>query len=48
MVGIPYKDTFAAKGSQLYDALLVGDAQKAKAIYDDTTRRFHATQAPTK
>lgn len=40
MNGIPYKDTFAAKGSALYAALLEGDQKKAKAIYDDTTKRM--------
>lgn len=47
MQGIPYKDTFAAKGSQLHAALVEGDAKKAKAIYEDTTRRHHASLKPT-
>ena len=49
MTGLPYKDTFAAKGSALYAALTEGPekdrAAKAAAIYKDTTNRFHATLA---
>jgi hypothetical protein len=48
MIGLPYKDTFAAKGSALYAALTEGPekerAAKAKAIYDDTTKRHYETQ----
>jgi hypothetical protein len=40
MIGIPYKDTFAAKGSALYEALQEGDQKKAKAIYEATTERM--------
>lgn len=44
MNGIPYKDTFAAKGSELYRALTEGPenerAKKAKAVYNDTTERM--------
>lgn len=47
MAGLPYKDTFAAKGSQLHAALIEGDAKKAKAIYEDTTRRYHASIEPS-
>jgi len=43
MKGIQYKDTFAQKGSELWQALTDGDKQKAKAIYDDTTQRALAT-----
>jgi hypothetical protein len=42
MQGIPYKDTFAAKGSALYEALMEKDAKKAKAVYDATTARMKA------
>lgn len=46
MNGLPYKDTFAAKGSQLYFALTEGPenerAKGAKAIYDATTQRMLA------
>ena len=46
MNGIKYKDTFAAKGSQLYAALTEGPeaerAKKAKAVYDATTERMKA------
>jgi dihydrodipicolinate synthase/N-acetylneuraminate lyase len=37
---IPYKDTHAAKGSELYKALEEGDMKKAKAVYDATTERM--------
>ena len=46
MNGLPYKDTFAAKGSQLYQALTEGPvkdrAKNAKAVYDATTERMYA------
>lgn len=46
MVGLPYKDTFAAKGSALYAALTEGPvserAKLAKAVYDATTERMKA------
>lgn len=42
MNGVPYKDTFAAKGSQLHEALANKDVKAAKAIHEDTTRRFDA------
>lgn len=46
MNGLPYKDTFAAKGSQLYAALTEGPvnerAKAAKAVYDATTQRMLA------
>ena len=42
MKGIPYKDTFAAKGSELYDALTAGDQALAKRIYNFTTARHKA------
>ena len=41
MKGLPYKDTLAAKGSALYEALIEKDLAKAKKIYDDTTQRFY-------
>ncbi len=45
--GIPYKDTYAAKGSELYKILteappIIRDAL-AKRKYEETTRNFHAT-----
>lgn len=40
--GIPYRDTFAAKGSDLYNALMEGDLKKAKQIYEATTERMLA------
>jgi hypothetical protein len=42
MNGIPYKDTFAAKGSQLYAALADKDEKKAKQIYALTTASAYA------
>lgn len=48
MNGLPYKDTFAAKGSELYRALTEGSsdpaarAKNAKAVYDATTQRMKA------
>lgn len=39
---IKYKDTYAAKGSQLHAALTEGDATKAKQIYNETTERMKA------
>lgn len=52
MIGIKYKDTFAAKGSQLYAALTEGPenerAQKAKAVYTATTERMKALQPTNK
>jgi len=46
MNGIKYKDTFAAKGSALYEALKEGDMKKAKQIYDATTERLNALLGP--
>jgi hypothetical protein len=50
MNGIPYKDTFAAKGSELYRALtegpVEGRAKAAKAVYDATTERAYALLKP--
>jgi hypothetical protein len=50
MNGLPYKDTFAAKGSELYRALTEGPvngrAKAAKAVYDATTERMHALLKP--
>lgn len=48
MIGIPYKDTFAAKGSELHKALLEGDQKKAKSVYDDTTVRMKQLQPKEK
>jgi hypothetical protein len=42
MRGLPYKDTFAAKGSELYTALDEGREQDAKRIYAITTARNYA------
>lgn len=46
MIGLKYKQTFAAKGSALYAALTEGPEQeraaKAKAVYDATTERMLA------
>lgn len=43
MNGIPYKDTFAAKGSQLHAALTEGRDADAKRIYAETSARYHAS-----
>lgn len=47
MNGLPYKDTFAAKGSELYRALTEGPvelrASNAKKVYTFTTARNKAT-----
>ena len=43
MNGLPYKDTFAAKGSQLYLAVYEGRDADAKRIYAETSARYHAT-----
>lgn len=43
MIGVPYKDTFAAKGSQLYLAITEGRTADAKKIYAETSARYHAT-----
>lgn len=43
MKGRPYKNTFAAKGSQLYAALEEGREADAKRIYGETSARHHAT-----
>lgn len=44
MKGIPYKDTFAAKGSDLYKALTESKPEdrdkNAKKVYDETTVRM--------
>lgn len=42
MNGIPYKDTFAAKGSQLHTALIEKRDADAKRIYAETSARSHA------
>jgi hypothetical protein len=50
MNGLKYKDTFAAKGSQLFLALTEGPAdgraKAAKAVYDATTERMYALLKP--
>jgi len=50
MNGLPYKDTFAAKGSELFRALTEGPekdrAKAAKAVYDATTERMYALLKP--
>jgi hypothetical protein len=47
MNGLPYKETFAAKGSELYRALTEGPegerATNAKKVYTFTTARSKAT-----
>ena len=42
MIGIQYKGTFAAKGSNLYDALVEGREADAKRLYAETTARGEA------
>lgn len=42
MNGITYKDTFAAKGSELYEALKENRTDDAKRIYADTSARYYA------
>lgn len=42
MKGLPYKGTFAAKGSELHTALSEGREADAKRIYAHTTARAHA------
>lgn len=42
MIGIEYKDTFAAKGSALYAALVEGKAEEAARIYAETSARYQA------
>lgn len=39
MNGIPYRDTFAAKGSELHAALVAQDPVKIKQTYAITTAR---------
>lgn len=39
---VKYKDTYAAKGSQLAEAIAVGP-EAVKKVYDDTTVRFFKT-----
>lgn len=46
MQGVPYKDTFAAKGSALYQALTEGKQDEAKKIYAATTERYYASLKP--
>ena len=45
MIGIQYRDTFAAKGSELYDALVAKDAVKIKQTYAITSARYYALLA---
>lgn len=42
MKGLPYKNTFAAKGSQLYTALDEGRQDDAKRIFAETGARAYA------
>ena len=45
--GIPFRDTFAAKGSDLYKALVEEkDLKKAVQIYNATTERMKALTKP--
>lgn len=43
--GIPYRDTYAAKGSDLYNALMEGNLKLANQIYNATTERMKALTA---
>lgn len=43
MKGVKYKDTFAARGSQLHLAIEEGRDADAKRIYAETSARYHAT-----
>lgn len=40
---LKYKDTHAAKGSQLHAAITEGRDADAKRIYAETSARYHAT-----
>lgn len=40
---LKYKDTHAAKGSQLHQAITEGREADAKRIYAETSARYHAT-----
>jgi hypothetical protein len=42
MNGVQHQKTFAAKGSQLYEAIVNGLPSAAKQQYTDTTTRFDA------
>jgi hypothetical protein len=41
MKGTRYKDTIAAKGSQLYAALEAGDTKLADKLYREAMAEFH-------
>ena len=43
MNGVAYKDTFAGKGSALYEAITENRLADAKRIYAETSARYHAT-----
>ena len=43
MNGVAYKDTFAGKGSALYEAIKENRPADAKRIYAETSARYHAT-----
>lgn len=42
MQGLPYRDTFAGKGSELHAALVEKDEARAKRVYSLTTARMFA------
>lgn len=50
MIGLPYKDTFAAKGSKLYEVLttapLIIRDELAARVYKETTQRMYALLTP--
>lgn len=45
MIGVAYKDTFAAKGSALYAAITEDRPAEAKRIYAETSARHYALLA---
>lgn len=48
MIGVAYKDTFAAKGSALYAAITEDRPAEAKRIYAETSARHYALLAGLK
>lgn len=43
---IPYKDTLAAPGSELHEAILNGDHQLAEKLYRESMAEFHKHVCP--
>jgi hypothetical protein len=43
---VPYKDTHAAPGSALFEALAAGDTDKAAQIYAQCEREREALETP--